>query len=110
MFKKVLSFVQKHKTLKKVVAVGCALCVMAISCVTAFATDGTTVNADTVDSIKQGVTGIFTDLNGVFNFGNLIQFVGIGIVACATIVLGYIGVRKLVSMIKAAIKGKLRSL
>lgn len=101
----------KNAKVKKIGVVICALAIMAMSVVNCFATDGTstTISGDTISGIKESVTGIFTSLTSVFSFTNLLQFIAIGVVAAATIVLGYIGLRKLVGMIINGIKGRFRT-
>ncbi len=106
---KIKSFFKSAKV-KKIGVVVMSLAIMALSCVTCFASDGTAISGDTIDGIKTSVQGIFTNLTSVFSFTNLLMFIGIGIVAAATIVLGYIGLRKLVTMITKALKGKFKAL
>lgn len=105
---KIKSFFGK-KSVKKFVSICCAVVIMAMSCVTCFAADGTTISGDTIDGIKSAVSGIFTQITSVFSFTNLLQFIAIGIVAAATIVLGFIGLRKLVSMITNALKARFKT-
>lgn len=108
---KIKSFFKSAKV-KKIGVVVMSLAIMAFSCISCFATDGTApaFSADTNVSIATGVKGIFDELTTIFSFTNLLSFIAIGVVAAATIVLGYIGLRKLVSMITKALKGRFKAL
>lgn len=103
--------IRANKIVKKLAVPVMAALTVVTTAINSFAAEtGSTVSPDTVDTVVSGVTGVFSSLTTVFNFANIIKFVGIGIVACAAIVLGYIGVRKLVAMIKSAMAGKLKGI
>ena len=93
----------KSKTFKKVATVGVAMCVMAMSCVMCFATDGTYTPED-AESITQGITSIFQGLTTTFTFANIVKFIGVAISSAGALALGWFGARKVVRMIQTALK------
>ena len=56
----------------------------------------------------EGVKTVFDTVSGTFSFANIISMIGIAIAAAALLVLGWFGLRKVISMIKSALRGKLR--
>lgn len=99
-----LNKIRANKIVKKLAVPVMAVLTVVATAINSFAADTTDISGDTVETMKSSVSGLFTQITSVFSFVNLLQFVAIGIVASATIVLGYIGLRKLVSMITSAIK------
>lgn len=93
----------KSKTFKKVATVGVAMCIMALSCVMCFATDGTG-SAETADTIVQGITSIYSGLSQTFTFANIVKFLGVAISGAGLLALGWFGLRKVVRMIQTALK------
>lgn len=90
---------------RKVAAVSTALSAAGAGVVTSFATEG---DVSDVSSITTGVKSVFTTVSGTFSFTNIIAMIGIAIGAAALLVLGWFGLRKVISMIKGALRGKLR--
>lgn len=90
---------------RKVAAVSTALSAAGAGVVTSFAAEG---DASDVSSITTGVKSVFTTVSGTFSFTNIIAMIGIAIGASALLVLGWFGLRKVISMIKGALRGKLR--
>lgn len=90
---------------RKVAAVSTALSAAGAGVVTSFAAEGDTSD---VSSITTGVKSVFSTVSGTFSFTNIIAMIGIAIGAAAFLVLGWFGLRKVISMIKGALRGKLR--
>lgn len=90
---------------RKVAAVSTALSAAGAGVVTSFAAEG---DISDVSSITTGVKSVFTTVSGTFSFTNIIAMIGIAIGAAALLVLGWFGLRKVISMIKGALRGKLR--
>lgn len=90
---------------RKVAAVSTALSAAGAGVVTSFAAEGGTSD---VSSITTGVKSVFSTVSGTFSFTNIIAMIGIAIGAAALLVLGWFGLRKVISMIKGALRGKLR--
>lgn len=90
---------------RKVAAVSTALSAAGAGVVTSFAAEG---DVSDVSSITTGVKSVFTTVSGTFSFTNIIAMIGIAIGAAALLVLGWFGLRKVISMIKGALRGKLR--
>lgn len=90
---------------RKVAAVSTALSAAGAGVVTSFAAEG---DPSDVSSITTGVKSVFTTVSGTFSFTNIIAMIGIAIGAAALLVLGWFGLRKVISMIKSALRGKLR--
>lgn len=90
---------------RKVAAVSTALTVAVAGVVTSFAAEG---DVSDVSSITTGVKSVFSTVSGTFSFANIIAMIGIAIGAAALLVLGWFGLRKVISMIKGALRGKLR--
>lgn len=91
---------------RKVAAVSTALSAAGAGVVTSFAADVDT--SSDVSSITTGVKSVFSTVSGTFSFTNIIAMIGIAIGAAALLVLGWFGLRKVISMIKGALRGKLR--
>ena len=87
---------------RKVAAVSTALSAAGAGVVTSFAAEG---DGSDVSSITTGVKSVFTTVSGTFSFTNIIAMVGIAIGAAALLVLGWFGLRKVISIIKGAIRG-----
>lgn len=90
---------------RKVAAVSTALSAAGAGVVTSFAAEG---DVSDVSSITTGVKSVFSTVSGTFSFTNIIAMIGIAIGAAALLVLGWFGLRKVISMIKSALRGKLR--
>lgn len=90
---------------RKVAAVSTALSAAGAGVVTSFAAEG---DVSDVSSITTGVKSVFSTVSGTFSFTNIISMIGIAIGAAALLVLGWFGLRKVISMIKGALRGKLR--
>lgn len=90
---------------RKVAAVSTALSAAGAGVVTSFAAE---VDTSDVSSITTGVKSVFSTVSGTFSFTNIIAMIGIAIGAAALLVLGWFGLRKVISMIKGALRGKLR--
>lgn len=90
---------------RKVAAVSTALSAAGAGVVTSFAAEG---DVSDVSSITTGVKSVFSTVSGTFSFTNIIAMIGIAIGAAALLVLGWFGLRKVISMIKGALRGKLR--
>lgn len=90
---------------RKVAAVSTALSAAVAGVVTSFAAEG---DVSDVSSITTGVKSVFSTVSGTFSFANIIAMIGIAIGAAALLVLGWFGLRKVISMIKGALRGKLR--
>lgn len=90
---------------RKVAAVSTALSAAGAGVVTSFAAEG---DVSDVSSITTGVKSVFSTVSGTFSFTNIIAMIGIAIGAAALLVLGWFGLRKVLSMIKGALRGKLR--
>lgn len=90
---------------RKVAAVSTALSAAGAGVVTSFAAEG---DVSDVSSITTGVKSVFSTVSGTFSFANIIAMIGIAIGAAALLVLGWFGLRKVISMIKGALRGKLR--
>lgn len=90
---------------RKVAAVSTALTFAVAGVVTSFAAEG---DVSDVSSITTGVKSVFSTVSGTFSFANIIAMIGIAIGAAALLVLGWFGLRKVISMIKGALRGKLR--
>lgn len=90
---------------RKVAAVSTALSAAVSGVVTSFAAEG---DVSDVSSITTGVKSVFSTVSGTFSFANIIAMIGIAIGAAALLVLGWFGLRKVISMIKGALRGKLR--
>jgi len=99
---KIKAFI-KSKTFKKVGTVCVALCIMAMSCVMCFASDGT-YTPETAETITSGITEIFQGLATTFSFANIVKFIGVAISAAGLLALGWFGLRKVVRMIQIALK------
>lgn len=90
---------------RKVAAVSTALSAAGAGVVTSFAAEG---DVSDVSSITTGVKSVFSAVSGTFSFTNIIAMIGIAIGAAALLVFGWFGLRKVISMIKGALRGKLR--
>lgn len=90
---------------RMVAAVLTALSAAGAGVVTSFAAEG---DVSDVSSITTGVKSVFSTVSGTFSFTNIIAMIGIAIGAAALLVLGWFGLRKVISMIKGALRGKLR--
>lgn len=97
--------IKNSRIAKKVVgavAVVSSVCATAIS---SFAADPAPADAS---SVVSGVKTVFDSVSGTFSFANIVSMIGIAIVAAALLVLGWFGLRKVISMIKFALRGKLK--
>lgn len=97
--------IKNSRIAKKVVgavAVVSSVCATAIS---SFAADPAPADAS---SVVSGVKTVFDSVSGTFSFANIVSMIGIAIVAAALLVLGWFGLRKVISMIKSALRGKLK--
>ncbi len=97
--------IKNSRIAKKVVgavAVVSSVCATAIS---SFAADPAPADAS---SVVSGVKTVFDSVSGTFSFANIVSMIGIAIAAAALLVLGWFGLRKVISMIKSALRGKLK--
>lgn len=97
--------IKNSRIAKKVVgavAVVSSVCATAIS---SFAADPAPADAS---SVVSGVKTVFDSVSGTFSFANIVSMIGIAIAAAALLVLGWFGLRKVISMIKNALRGKLK--
>ena len=97
--------IKNSRIAKKVVgavAVVSSVCATAIS---SFAADPAPADAS---SVVSGVKTVFDTVSGTFSFANFVSMIGIAIAAAALLVLGWFGLRKVISMIKNALRGKLK--
>lgn len=97
--------IKNSRIAKKVVgavAVVSSVCATAIS---SFAADPAPADAS---SVVSGVKTVFDTVSGTFSFANIVSMIGIAIAAAALLVLGWFGLRKVISMIKNALRGKLK--
>ena len=97
--------IKNSRIAKKVVgavAVVSGVCATAIS---SFAADPAPADSS---SVVSGVKTVFDTVSGTFSFANIVSMIGIAIAAAALLVLGWFGLRKVISMIKSALRGKLR--
>lgn len=97
--------IKNSRIVKKVVgavAVVLSVCATAIS---SFAADPAPADAS---SVVSGVKTVFDSVSGTFSFANIVSMIGIAIAAAALLVLGWFGLRKVISMIKSALRGKLK--
>lgn len=104
-FDKIKSKIKNSRIAKKVVgavAVVSSVCATAIS---SFAADPAPADAS---SVVSGVKTVFDTVSGTFSFANIVSMIGIAIAAAALLVLGWFGLRKVISMIKNALRGKLK--
>lgn len=70
---------------------------MAVGCIAA-------ESESDVASAVTGVTTLFGNVSSVFSFSNIVSMIGIAITAAAVLVLGWFGLRKVISMIQKALK------
>lgn len=97
--------IKNSRIAKKVVgavAVVSSVCATAIS---SFAADPAPADAS---SVVSGVKTVFDSVSGTFSFANIVSMIGIAIAAAALLVLGWFGLRKVISIIKNALRGKLK--
>ena len=97
--------IKQSGLVRKVAAVSTALSAAGAGVVTSFAADPAPADSS---SVVSGVKTVFDTVSGTFSFANIISMIGIAIAAAALLVLGWFGLRKVISMIKSALRGKLR--
>lgn len=97
---KIRSMIQDSKA-KKILAVGFALCIMAISCVTCFAADGETVTDVAPD---EAARQIFTVMAEQLNFTTILGVLAVVIGAALAMVLGWWAIRKIAGALMKAFK------
>ncbi len=104
--RKLVSAIQRNKLAKKVIAVGAAVCVMAMSAVTCFAADGEPVSDI---APEQAATQIFEMFSQQLNFTTILAVLGVVIGAALAMVLGWWAIRKIAGALMTAFKkGKMK--
>lgn len=99
---------QKVKSLwqrngRKIMSVFCAVLMLAMGCVTAFAAEGT---SDAV-SPESAASQVFGILSGQMNMTTILAVIGVALLACLSMVLGWWAIRKVYSMLlRAFTKGR----
>lgn len=87
---------------KKLLAVIGAVCIMAMSCVTCFATDGTGTVTDV--SPDEAASQVFTMMAEQLNFTTILAVLGVVIGAALAMVLGWWAIRKIAGALMRAFK------
>lgn len=88
---------------RKILGIGAAVSVAACTAITSFAAEGDpTFNVSDVSTVLNPVKQLFT-------FSNIASILALVVGSAAVLVLGWLGVRKVISVIQTAIKsGRLR--
>lgn len=97
--KKVKAFWRKNR--RKVMSVICAVMVLVMSCVTAFAAGEAVSDAVTPDAAARQV---FTTLSGTMNLTTILSVIGVALLAVVGLVAGWWAIRKVTRMIFSAFK------
>lgn len=97
--KKVKAFWLKNR--RKVMSVICAVMVLVMSCVTAFAVDEAVSDAVTPDAAARQV---FSTLSGTMNLTTILSVIGVALLAVVGLVAGWWAIRKVTRMIFSAFK------
>lgn len=102
-----LEKVRNSKAIKRIMALVMAMFCMVPLGVVAFADDPAAVYADTADGMVNAARDLFGNVTGVVNMTNIAKVLGIGLSAGVLLFLGWWGVRKLISVIRKALNGRL---
>lgn len=102
---KLKSKIKGSRIAKKVVGAVTVVVGVVTTAISSFAADPAPADAS---SVVTGVKTVFDTVSGTFSFANIVSMIGIAIAAAALLVLGWFGLRKVISMIKSALRGKLR--
>lgn len=97
--------IKNSRIAKKVVGTVAVVSGVFATAISSFAADPTPADAS---SVVSGVQTVFNSVSGTFSFANIVSMIGIAIAASALLVFGWFGLRKVISMIKSALRGKLR--
>lgn len=97
--------IKNSRIAKKVVGAVAVLSSVCATAISSFAADPAPADAS---SVVSGVKTVFDSVSGIFSFVNIVSMIGIAIAAAALLVLGWFGLRKVISMIKSALRGKLK--
>lgn len=88
---------------KKVAAVGMALCVCAMSCVTCFAAEGDGTPTDIAP--EEAASQVFTMISEQLNFTTILAVLGVVILAALGMALGWWAIRKVSGALMKAFRG-----
>lgn len=97
--------IKNSRIAKKVVGAVAVVSSVFATATSSFAADPAPADAS---SVVSGVKTVFDTVSGTFSFANIVSMIGIAIAAAALLVLGWFGLRKVISMIKNALRGKLK--
>ncbi len=103
LFSKLKEKIKNSRVGKALVGVGTTVTAVCATAISSFAAE-----AEDTSSVVAGVKTVFDSVSGTFSFGNIVAMIGIAIAAAALLVLGWFGLRKVISMIKSALRGKLK--
>lgn len=105
LFSQLKEKVKNSRVGKALVGVGATVTAVCSTVISSFAADPAPADAS---SVVSGVKTVFDSVSGTFSFANIVSMIGIAIAAAALLVLGWFGLRKVISMIKSALRGKLK--
>lgn len=104
-FSNLVSKLKSSRIGKIAVGVGATVSAVVATAISSFAADPAPADAS---AVVTGVKTVFDTVSGTFSFANIVAMIGIAIAASALLVLGWFGLRKVISMIKNALRGKLK--